>query len=193
MGLESLSLDDSVDFADGMMDRMIDEVPVFEVDGTFFDPAASKHVSRLAHPVLLTITIMPNSGNRPESPQGGDPMIIRRRMEILASDMITRALVLVSRKNYSQAAKIIGETRVIIHRVLQDIARTLSPPGHGKATRNRKEMISLSAVRALQAVLADLQILAEALEDNVEVFARDQRNLGAQQVCYAIYILLRSH
>ena len=120
-------------------------------------------------------------------------MIIRRRMEILASDMITRALVLVSRKNYSQAAKIIGETRVIIHRVLQDIARTLSPPGHGNATRNRKEMISLSAVRALQAVLADLQILAEALEDNVEVFARDQRNLGAQQVCYAIYILLRSH
>jgi len=181
MGLESLSLDDSVDFADGMMDRMIDEMPVFEVDGSFYDPAATKHVSRLTHPVLLTITILPNAGSRPDSPQGGDPMIIRRRMEILASDMITRALVLVSRKNYPQAAKIISETRVIIHRVLQDIARTLSPSGHSGSVRNRKEIISLTAVKALQAVLTDLQVLAEALEDNVDVFARDQRNFGAQQ------------
>ncbi|KAH8116465.1 Pleckstrin homology domain-containing protein [Phellopilus nigrolimitatus] len=183
MGLDSLSLEDSVDFADGMMDRMIDEVPVFEVDGSFFDPAATKHVSRLAHPVLLTITLMPAVGSRPRTPaQGSDPVILRRRMELLASDMITRALVLVSRKNYPQAAKILGETRRILHTVLQSISQTLPPPGqNGNSMRNRKEILTMSAVRALQAVLTDLQVLAEALEDNVDVFAHDQRNFGAQQ------------
>jgi len=92
------------DLADGMMDRMIDEVPVFEVDGSFFDPAAAKHVSRLAHPVLLTITLLPMTGSRPPS-NPSDPVIVRRRMELLASDMITRALVLVSRKKLSPGAE----------------------------------------------------------------------------------------
>ena len=186
MGLDALSLDDSNDFVDGMMNGMIDEVPVFEVDGSFFDPAAAKNVSRLAHPVLLTVTLMPASGSRPRTPaQGSDPVILRRRMELLASDMITRALVLVSRKNYTQAAKIMGETRRILHTVLQSITATLPPPsqnGVGSSMRNRKEILTLSAVRALQAVLTDLQVLAEALDDNVDVFAHDQRNFGAQQV-----------
>lgn len=184
MGLDSLSLEDSVDFVDGMMDRMIDEVPVFEVDGTFFDPAAAKHVSRLAHPVLLTITLMPASSSRPHTPApGSDPVILRRRMELLASDMITRALVLVSRKNFPQAAKIIAETRRILHTVLQSITQTLPPPSqNGSTMRNRKEILTYSAVRALQAVLSDMQVLAEALEDNVDAFAHDQRNFGAQQV-----------
>lgn len=188
MGLDALSLDDSGDFVDGMMDRMIDEVPVFEVDGSFYDPAATKHVSRLAHPVLLTITLMPASGSRPRTPgqqqQGAsDPVILRRRMELLASDMITRALVLVSRKNYPQAAKIMSETRRILHTVLQSITQSLPPPNPGgSGMRNRKEILTLSAVRALQAVLTDMQVLAEALEDNVDTFAHDQRNFGAQQV-----------
>lgn len=186
LGLDSLSLEDSADFADGMMDRMIDEVPVFEADGSFFDPAAAKHVSRLAHPVLLTITLMPPPSQRPRSPAQppSDPVILRRRMELLASDMITRALVLVSRKNYPQAAKILSETRRILHTVLQSISQSLPPPGQGNSSmRNRKEILTLTAVRALQAVLTDLQVLAEALEENVDVFAHDQRNFGAQQVC----------
>ncbi|KAL5537126.1 hypothetical protein ACEPAF_949 [Sanghuangporus sanghuang] len=186
MGLDALTLEDSADFVDGMMDRMIDEVPVFEVDGSFFDPAAIKHVSRLAHPVLLTITLMPPSSNRPRSPAQGasDPVILRRRMELLASDMITRALVLVSRKNYPQAAKILSETQRILHTVLQSISQSLPPPGPGQVgptMRNRKEILTFSAVRALQAVLADLQVLTEALDENVDMFAHDQRNFGAQQ------------
>jgi len=36
-------------------------------------------------------------------------------------------------------------------------------------------------MRALQAMMADMQLLSEALEDNPEVFAHDQRNFGAQQ------------
>lgn len=183
MGLDSLTIDDSADLVDGMMDRMIDEVPVLEVDGSFYDPSAGKHISRLAHPVLLTITLLPsNFSNSSKQSKASDPVIVRRRMELLASDMITRALVLVSRKNYPQAQKIINETKRILHTVLQNISKSLPlPNSEGTTLRNRKELLTLSAVRAMQAMLQDLQILSEALEENVELFAHDQRNFGAQQ------------
>ncbi|KAJ7247653.1 Pleckstrin homology domain-containing protein [Mycena haematopus] len=188
MGLDSLAIDDAPDFADGMMDRMIDEVPVVEVDGSFFDPAAAKHVSRLAHPVLLTVTLLPAQSGISRPPSAvSDPVIVRRRMELLASDMITRALVLVSRRNFPQAQKILGETKRILHTVLQTISRALPPPnpnynGGGAGTsRNRRELLTLSAVRAMQAMLQDLAVLSEALDENVELFAHDQRNFGAQQ------------
>jgi len=189
MGLDALTIDDAPDFVDGMMDRMIDEVPVVEVDGSFFDPSAGKNVSRLAHPVLLTVTLLPmntngNGNSRYNTPSPvSDPVIVRRRMELLASDMITRALVLVSRRNFPQAQRIMGETKRILHTVLQSISRSLPAPssGNGGGTRNRKELLTLATVRAMQSILQDLQILSEALEDNVELFAHDQRNFGAQQ------------
>lgn len=183
MGLDSLAIDDGADLVDGMMDRMIDEVPVLEVDGSFYDPSAAKQVSRLAHPVLLTITLLPQStSTSPKPVKPSDPVIVRRRMELLASDMITRGLVLVSRKNYPQAQKIMNETKRILHTVLQSISKTLPPPNtEGTTMRNRKDILTLAAVRAMQAILQDLQILAEALEENVELFAHDQRNFGAQQ------------
>ena len=184
MGLDSLSIGDSPDLVDGMMDRMIDEVPVVEVDGSFFDPAAAKQVSRLAHPVLLTVTLLPPTTNPSRVPAtASDPVIVRRRMELLASDMITRALVLVSRKNYPQAQKIMNETKRILHTVLQTVSQSLPPPSNnGSTMRNRKEIFILATVRAMQAILQDLQILSEALEENVELFAHDHRNFGAQQV-----------
>ncbi|KAG1746559.1 uncharacterized protein EDB91DRAFT_1327918 [Suillus paluster] len=183
MGLDSLAIDDGADLVDGMMDRMIDEVPVLEVDGSFYDPSAAKQVSRLAHPVLLTITLLPQITHASPKPvKPSDPVIVRRRMELLASDMITRALVLVSRKNYPQAQKIMNETKRILHTVLQSISKTLPPPNtEGTTMRNRKDILTLAAVRAMQAILQDLQLLAEALEENVELFAHDQRNFGAQQ------------
>ncbi|KDQ51049.1 hypothetical protein JAAARDRAFT_164092 [Jaapia argillacea MUCL 33604] len=183
MGLDALSIEDGINLVDGMMDRMIDEVPVFEVDGSFFDPQAIKHVSRLAHPVLLTVTVLPPHGSRPRTPNNSsDPSIVRRRMELLASDMITRALVLVSRKNFPQAQKIMSETKRILHTVLQSVTQTLPPPNsQGGTVRNRKEILTLATVRALQAILQDLQVLYEALEENVDLFAHDQRNFGAQQ------------
>ncbi|KAG8893926.1 hypothetical protein FRC01_013262, partial [Tulasnella sp. 417] len=185
MGLDALAIGDaSPNLVDGMMDRMIDEVPVFEVDGSYFDPAVAKHVSRLAHPILLTVTILPPpASSRPASPnteKPSDPVIVRRRMELLASDMITRALVLFSRKNYEQALKIMSETRRILNTVLQTIGSNLSGL-NAPTSRSRKELLTLSAIRALQAVLQDIQILTDAMDDNPELFAHDHRNLGAQQ------------
>ena len=189
LGLDTLAIDEGPDLVDGMMDGMIDEVPVLEVDGSFFDPAAGKNVSRLAHPVLLTITLLPGLQNPQKPPSAvSDPVIVRRRMELLASDMITRALVLVSRRNFPQAQKILGETKRILHTVLQTVSRSLPANSNGSGSRNRKELLTLAAVRAMQAILQDLQVLSEALEDNVELFAHDQRNFGAQQVCQMLHV-----
>ncbi|KAH9956291.1 Pleckstrin homology domain-containing protein [Russula dissimulans] len=185
LGLDALSIEDVADLTDGMMDRMIDEVPVFEVDGAFYDPAAGKHVSRLAHPVLLTVTLLPAGGGSSPSRQPtarSDTVIVRRRMELLASDMITRALVLVSRKNLPAAQKIMNETKRIMHTVLQQISQSLPPPtSNSSLVRNRKEQLTLMSIRVLQAILQDMQILADALEENMDLFAHDQRNFGAQQ------------
>jgi len=75
-----------------------------------------------------------------------------------------------------------GETKRILHTVLQTISRSLpGPNSNGGTVRNRKEILTLGAVRAIQAILQDLQILSEALEENKELFAHDQRNFGAQQ------------
>ncbi|KAH9921707.1 Pleckstrin homology domain-containing protein [Epithele typhae] len=183
MGLDALSIGDLPDLADGMMDRMIDEVPVFEVDGAFFDPNAAKHVSRLAHPVLLTVTLLPNTGSRPRTPapNGSDPVIVRRRMELLASDMITRMLVLVSRRNIPQAQKLMAETRRILHTVLQNMTQSLPPPtrdGQMGSGRNRKEVLTLSTVRALQSIMQDMQILAEALDEQAETSLSTSATLG---------------
>ncbi|KAH7097051.1 Pleckstrin homology domain-containing protein [Auriculariales sp. MPI-PUGE-AT-0066] len=185
MGLDGLSLGDSpANLMDGMMDGMIDEVPVFEVDGGFFDPGAAKTVARLAHPVLLTVTLVPPApgaaGAKAAAAAGSDPVIVRRRMELLASDMITRALVLVSKKNYPQAQRIMAETKRILHTVLSSITATLPPPG-SSGTRSRREVLAFASVRTLQSVLADIAVLAEALEENLDMFAHDQRNFGAQQ------------
>jgi hypothetical protein len=189
LGLDSLTIDDMADLTDGMMDRMIDEVPVFEVDGAFYDPAAAKHISRLARPVLLTVTLLPSGSSSPNRQQSvrSDTVIVRRRMELLASDMITRALVLVSRKNYPAAQKIMNETKRIMHTVLQQISQSLPPPmsNGGTIVRNRREQLTLASVRVLQAILQDMQILSDALEENVDLFAHDQRNFGAQQVSFS--------
>jgi hypothetical protein len=183
LGLDALNIDDMVDLTDGMIDRMIDEVPVFEVDGAFYDPAAGKHISRLARPVLLTVTLLPTGSPPRQQPVRSETVIVRRRMELLASDMITRALVLVSRKNYPAAQKIMNETKRIMHTVLQQISQSLPPPtSNGPIVRNRREQLTLASVRVLQAILQDMQILSDALEENVDIFAHDQRNFGAQQV-----------
>ena len=69
--------------------------------------------------------------------------------------------------------------------MLQNVTQGLPPPnrdGFVGSGRNRKEILALSAVRAIQAIMHDLQILSEALDEQADTFALDQRNFGAQQV-----------
>ncbi|KAG8752275.1 hypothetical protein FRC11_008535 [Ceratobasidium sp. 423] len=56
--LDGVSLSDAA-LGEGMMDAMIDEALVFTVDGGVFDPGSGKTVTRLGHPILLTLPLHP--------------------------------------------------------------------------------------------------------------------------------------
>ena len=172
LGLDTLSVGDVALYEDAL----IDEVPVTEVDCSFHDPSAGRSVARLAHPVLLTIAILPPSAAPSSSP--ADPTIVRRRMELLASDMITRALLIASRKNFGHATRIMKETK----RIVETIADSLHSQAPQGDPRSKREIQTLLAFEALSATVVDVDTLLDGLEEHKEMFERDHRNYAAQQV-----------
>ncbi|WVR09056.1 hypothetical protein IAU60_006117 [Kwoniella sp. DSM 27419] len=161
-------------------DTLIDEVPVVEVDCSFHDPGAGRSVARLAHPVLLTVAVLPSMS--PSSSVAADPLIIRRRMELLAADMITRALLIASRKNFTHASRMLRETKSIIETIVDGLNGHLRPDnGHGKLGRSKREAQTAFAVDGLLGVVMDLDLLLDGLEEHKELFERDHRNYSAQQ------------
>lgn len=120
--------------------HFVDEVAVLEVQCGCRDPSIGMGASRLPDSCVLTIEI-DSSTNDPSADGNGaggaatalaDPVVTRRRLEILVSDMITRCLLLVSRRNQSQALTILMETRKIVDTVLQAIPLTDGNLGNGQ-------------------------------------------------------------
>lgn len=181
-GMDGMSVTDTNSLLRDMVyeEGMVDEVPVIEVDCSFHDPAIGRSVSRLAHPVLLTLAIMPSSSSGGTGSPQPEPTVQRRKMELIAADMITRAILLLSRKNYSQAHKLLSETRRIIQ-TIADGMRAILP---SVPARSKKEIASVQAIEQLENVAADLDTLCEALEESPELFMRDQRNFMSQQVSH---------
>ncbi|ORY20538.1 Pleckstrin homology domain-domain-containing protein [Naematelia encephala] len=183
LGLDTLSVSESNALRDVVYeDAMIDEVPVTEVDCSYHDPAVNRSVARLAHPILLTIAVLPASASPSSMP--ADPVIVRRRMELLTSDMITRALLIASRKNFSHAIRILKETKRIIETIEDQLHSQLRNSSTG---RSKKEVQIHAALDGLNGTVADLDMVLEGLEENKELFDRDHRNYAAQQA-----IVLRS-
>ena len=166
-------------------DQLVDEWPVTEVDCSWHDPAAGRSVARLSHPVLLTVAILPSKAIGSSAP--ADPTLVRRRMEVLASDMITRALLIASRKNYAQASRILSETNRIISKVTQSMEEQLSTMeaerarGGGTRGMSKRETATRGAVEGMKRVSVDLESLVEGLDEQPEMFERDYRNFAAQQ------------
>lgn len=96
----------------------IEEVPLIQADLTFGDIQREGALSRVSRPHLLTVTMLPQSkksASRPSSPPiPPHPMVVQRRMELLTSDMLTRALTLVTRGQHDRAQTLLQETRTIL-------------------------------------------------------------------------------
>ncbi|KAK4218101.1 protein STE5 [Rhypophila decipiens] len=95
----------------------VEEVPLIQAElswGDILRDGTSQHT----RPSLLAIAMLPASsskkswGNSPPIPP--HPHIVQRRMELLTSDMLTRALTLVSRGQHDRAHTLLNETRSIL-------------------------------------------------------------------------------
>ncbi|ETS62263.1 von willebrand ring finger domain-containing protein [Moesziomyces aphidis] len=192
MGIQDLSLADS-DGAEGFLEQMVEEIGVFEADLSFKDPATGMSTSRLANPGILTLEIDTHSPDPLTSGPAGlaaivaEPTVTRRRLEVLVSEMMTRSLLLISRKNYAQALRVITETRRIIDTVVQALngpnqAKRRSVVVHRSNQRRVREAANARTIASLLAMMGDLDVLSDGLEhQHRSSFDRDGRNFGAQQ------------
>lgn len=114
----------------------VEEVPLIQADLTYGDILREGSISHLPRPSLLAITILPsvskkNGSGLPSTPPiPPHPHIVQRRMELLTSDMLTRALTLVSRGQHERAHHLLKETRSILKGLGKGGLPPLPPPGH---------------------------------------------------------------
>ena len=98
----------------------VEEIPLIQADLIYGDILRDGTITHPPRPSLLAITMLPanprvKSMSRPITPPiPPHPSIVQRRMELLTSDMLTRALTLVSRGQHDRAHHLLKETRTIM-------------------------------------------------------------------------------
>ena len=121
--------------------QSIEEVPLLQADLAYGDLLRDGTMMQLHHPSLLAITMLPavarsHPGSRPPTPPiPPHPLIVQRRMELLTSDMLSRALSLVSKGQHERAAHLLNETRTILKGLGKGSLPPLPPnagTGHNK-------------------------------------------------------------
>ncbi|GHJ88476.1 hypothetical protein NliqN6_4878 [Naganishia liquefaciens] len=163
-------------------DSLGDDIPVFELDCTFQDPATGRLIARLSHPMLLTVALDPRNQNSAGelAQRSADLDVARRRYELVASESITRALLLVSRKNWIQADRVLQETSNILETIMTNTIDVVSRQA-GTRVGLRREAQANTLIDCLKGILSDIDLLLEGMEESKEAFDRDHRNFGAQQ------------
>ena len=106
--------------ADDQRVQSVEELPLLQADLSFGDLQRDGSIVQLPRPSLLTITMLPSNrrsrqnGRPPTPPIPPHPSIVQRRMELLSSDMLSRALILVQRGQHERANHLLNETRTIL-------------------------------------------------------------------------------
>ena len=138
--------------SDDQRTQSIEELPLLQADLSYGDLLREGSVMHLPRPSLLAITMLPATsrsrpGSRPATPPiPPHPFVVQRRMELLTSDMLTRALTLVSRGQHDRAHHLLNETRTILKGLGKGslpplppsagsgISKRHTPPGHSKGS-----------------------------------------------------------
>ena len=97
----------------------VEELPLIQADLTWGDIQCESSTAQLPRPSLLAITMLPAPSKkqslRPFTPPiPPHPSVVQRRMELLTSDMLARALGLVARGQNDRAQHLLSETRSIL-------------------------------------------------------------------------------
>nr|OQO29267.1 hypothetical protein B0A51_07512 [Rachicladosporium sp. CCFEE 5018] len=109
----------------------VEELPLIQADLSWGDLLRDGNLTQLPRPSLLAITMLPssNKSSRPPSPPiPPHPHVVQRRMELLTSDMLARALTLVSRGQHDRAQHLLAETRSILKGLGKGGLPPLPPP-----------------------------------------------------------------
>lgn len=111
----------------------VEELPLLQADLGWGDILREGNLAQLPRPSLLAITMLPSSAKkshaRPASPPiPPHPSIVQRRMELLTSDMLSRALTLVGRGQNERANHLLAETRSILKGLGKGGLPPLPPP-----------------------------------------------------------------
>jgi hypothetical protein len=145
--------------SDEQRPQSIEEVPLLQADLAFGDILRDGAIMHLPRPSLLAITMLPAipkpsrasphaSATPPIPPH---PSIVQRRMELLASDMLSRALTLVAKGQHERAHHLLNETRTI----LKGLGKGGLPPipqtnGHAPSIRNKRHSPAGSQVSGMK-------------------------------------------
>ncbi|GAM87356.1 hypothetical protein ANO11243_053800 [Dothideomycetidae sp. 11243] len=118
---------------DDMRTMSVEEVPLIQADLSWGDILRQGNSAQLPRPSLLAITMLPASrkstvGKPISPPIPPHPSVVQRRMELLTSDMLTRALTLVSRNQADRANHLLTETRTILKGLGKGGLPPLPPP-----------------------------------------------------------------
>ncbi|RKF82647.1 putative vwa-like protein [Golovinomyces cichoracearum] len=122
----------------------IEEVPLIQADLSWGDILRDGTVCHLPRPSLLAITMLPISTMQEKKNSSGPvgsplipphPNIVQRRMELLTSDMLNRALTLVSRGQHDRAQRLLNETRSILKGLGKGSLPPIPPTPSNKSPR----------------------------------------------------------
>jgi hypothetical protein len=120
-----------------------------------------------------------------QSTATADPTIVRRRMELVTSDMITRSVLAASRNNWSYALKMLRGTKHTVEALCDKQRQQLAMLQAARSetgARSRRELILIHAVEGLAATAQDVDAFIDGIEESREMFEADHRNYAAQQV-----------
>ena len=119
---------------DDMRPVSVEEVPLIQADLAWGDILREGNVTQLPRPSLHAITMLPPVSKKASMsrvatpPIPPHPSVVQRRMELLTSDMLTRALTLVSRGQHERASHLLTETRSILKGLGKGGLPPLPPP-----------------------------------------------------------------
>ncbi|KAK3676155.1 hypothetical protein LTR78_003905 [Recurvomyces mirabilis] len=120
--------------SDDSRNLSVEELPLVQADLSWGDILREGNLAQLPRPSLLAITMLPSSAKkhphaRPATPPiPPHPSIVQRRMELLTSDMLSRALTLASRNQPERAQHLLAETRSILKGLGKGGLPPLPPP-----------------------------------------------------------------
>jgi hypothetical protein len=189
-GLEAVttSTDDT-----GAETTRVEELLLLEASLQYSSVLDARPGARRSNPSILTLPILPQEQPAPESRgrrlapaqllTSAHPAIVQRRVELLAADMLAKALVLAGRQENDAAHRLLAETRTILSGMTRGALPTPPAPSKdGTIDTASFPMPSSNVVNpSLMAALeADLMSAAEWISHGT-LFQRDFRKQILQQ------------